>query len=303
MLTIFLDIILPVFTIAGLAALSQRWLKLDVHTLARVGFDFFMPALVLDMLSRSRFEGEAVLRMSGAALVTTLVMWGLGALVSRWLRLAAPTRSAFLLALLLGNAGNYGLPVLEFAYGAPAMSMAALYLVISTILMVTIGVYVAAQGQATPQIALRRIARMPILYAAVVGLALNLGGVTLPTPLLNVVQLMSQAANPVFLVVLGLQLLAGYERGWRVEHLPQVGAVLVGRMLVSPVVAWGVALAFGLTGLTQHIFVLEYAFPTAVMASVLATEFDADPPCATLCVFSTTLLSLVTVTFFLWLLG
>lgn len=303
MLAIFLDVVLPVFLIAGLAALSQRWLKLDVHTLSSVGFDFFMPALVLDMLSRSQFTGGAVLRMSGAALVTTLAMWGLGALAARWLRLAAPTRSAFLLALLLGNAGNYGLPVLAFAYGDPALPMASLYLVIATIIMVTIGVYVAAQGQATPRIALRRIARMPILYAAVVGLALNLGGVTLPTPLLNVVRLMSQAANPVFLVVLGLQLLAGYERGWRVEHLPQVSAVLVGRMLVSPLIAWGVALAFGLTGLTRQIFVLEYAFPTAVMASVLATEFDADPPCATLCVFSTTLLSLVTVTFFLWLLG
>lgn len=302
MLTIFLDIVLPVFLIAGLAALTQRWLKLDVHTLARVGFDLFTPALVLDMLARSRFEGGAVLRMSAATVVATLVMWGLGALVARWLRLAAPTRSAFLLALLLGNAGNYGLPVLDFAYGDAALSTASIYLIVSTIITVTLGVYVAAQGQATPQIALRRIARMPVLYAAVVGLALNLGGVTLPTPLLNVVQLLSQAANPVFLVVLGLQLLAGYERGWRVEQLPQVGAVLVGRMLISPLVAWGVALAFGLTGLTRQIFVLEYAFPTAVMASVLATEFDADPPCATLCVFSTTLVSLITVTFFLWLL-
>ncbi len=44
---------------------------------------------------------------------------------------------------------------------------------------------------------------------------------------------------------------------------------------------------------------LESAMPTAVVTTILATEFDSDPSFAAICVLVTTLLSLPTLTILL----
>jgi predicted permease len=58
----------------------------------------------------------------------------------------------------------------------------------------------------------------------------------------------------------------------------------------------------GLTGLTQSVVVLETAMPTAVISTILATEFETDSSFAALCVLVTTLASVFTLTLLLnWL--
>jgi predicted permease len=71
---------------------------------------------------------------------------------------------------------------------------------------------------------------------------------------------------------------------------------------VAPALAWVLAGVVGLSGLSRDVTVLESAMPTAVMATILATEFDSDPSFAALAVLLTTLLSLPTLTILLNLL-
>jgi hypothetical protein len=59
----------------------------------------------------------------------------------------------------------------------------------------------------------------------------------------------------------------------------------------------------GLQGLARDVTIIECAMPTAVMATILATEFDSDPPFAALCILVTTLLSIPTLTLLLNLLA
>jgi predicted permease len=54
--------------------------------------------------------------------------------------------------------------------------------------------------------------------------------------------------------------------------------------------------------MTRDVTVVESAMPTAVITTILATEFESDPPFAALCVLVTTLVSLPTVTILLNLL-
>ena len=54
------------------------------------------------------------------------------------------------------------------------------------------------------------------------------------------------------------------------------------------------ATLLGLTGVTRQVAIVDAATPTAVMASVLATEFESDSKLVSSIVLMTTLLSLVT---------
>jgi len=302
-MTILLDVILPVLLVAGVAALAQPFLRLDVRSISRVAFYLFAPALVFDSLAHSSVGGAEYAQIAAVLLLTTAVLWVLGEVAARLLRLEGPVRSAFLLTLLLMNAGNYGLPVTQFAFGDDGLARAVLFLTVSATLSASLGVYLAARGRASAWLALRRVAGVPMVYAAALGLIFNLFHLTLPDPLLKAVRLLGQATVPVFLVVLGIQLAQTFRAKRHPLHLPALTVVAVGRLCLAPALALALAWALGLHGLTRSVVVLESATPTAVVSTILATEFDADPSFVTLCVFVTTIASMVTVTLWLTLIG
>jgi predicted permease len=302
-MTVLLNVVLPVFLVAGVVALAQIRLRLEIRTLSRAAFYLFTPALVFNALSTSNVSGAELGQIAATLLLTTLVLWAVGAVVARLLRLEGPTQAAFLVAILLMNAGNYGLPVNLFAFGQTGLERASLYFPMSAIISTSLGVYLSAQGRASTRQALRRVAGVPLVYAAILGLFFNLGHLTLPEPLQKAVHLLSQAAVPIMLAVLGVRLVEVFQDRRRVVHLPALGVVTVMRLLVAPALAWVFAVLVGLHGLTLNVVVLESAMPTAVLTTILATEFDSDPPFAALCVMVTTMVSLLTVTLLLNLLS
>jgi predicted permease len=301
-MAILLNIILPVFLIVGTAALAQTRLHLDIRTLSRTALYLFSPALVFDSLASSNVSGTEFGQITAVLILTTLTLWVLGALVARLLHLGGKTQAAFLIAILIMNAGNYGLPVNLFAFGEAGLARASLYFVGSALLAASLGVYLSARGGATARLALRRMVSMPLLHATILGLIFNLGDFTVPETLAKAIRLLGQAAVPSMLLVLGVRLAETFQNWQRAVHLPALGAVTVLRLVVAPALAWLFAGLVGLNGLGRDVSVLETAMPTAVMTTILATEFDSDAPFAALCVMMTTLVSLPTVTVLLNLL-
>ncbi len=301
-MTFLFTVILPIMLVAGVATLAQFRLRLDARVVSRLAFYLFSPALVFDSLSRSAVGGEEYAQIAATLLLTTAVLWVIGAVAARLLRLAGPARGSFLMAVLLMNAGNYGLPATQFAFGEAGLARAVLYFTVSATLSATLGVYLAARGRASVWLALRRVAGVPLVYAAGLGLAVNLLDLTLPEPLFQAIHLLGQGAVPTFLAVMGIQLAQTFLMQRRTLHLPALTVVTVGRLGLAPALALVIAWAWGLNSLSRNVVVLESAMPTAVMTTVLATEFETDASFVTLSVFVTTIASVLTVTVWLNLL-
>ena len=75
------------------------------------------------------------------------------------------------------------------------------------------------------------------------------------------------------------------------------------RLVAAPLFALALNLAFRLQGPAFQAGILESAMPTAVILTVLATEYDVDPSFVSTAVFTTTLLSPITITPLLAYLG
>lgn len=295
-MSVLLNVILPVVLIAGLAALVQGRLGLDLRTISRAAFYLFSPALVFDSLSTSNIGGREFGAIALVFAGVSLLVWAASEGVSRVLRLEAPVKSAFLLSILLMNAGNYGLPVVLFAFGEEGLARATVYFTLSGALTASLGVFIAARGTAPAGAALRRVAGVPLVYASVLGLAFNLGGAALPEPLARAVHLLAQAAVPVMLVTLGIQLAGTFRLRERVLHAPALAAAIAVRLVLAPTLALGLAWLLGVQGLTRDVLIVESAMPTAVMAVILATEFECNTRFVSLAIFGSTVLSLLTVT-------
>ena len=298
-MTALLNVVLPVFIVAGASALAHLWLKFEARTLSRAVFYLFGPALVFDSLANSELSGAAMGQITAAVLLTVLALWALSALAARLLKLEGPTQAAFLVGILLMNAGNFGLSLNYFAFDEIGLAWATLYFTLSALLSASLGAYLSARGRTTARQALRRVAGLPFIYAAALGTVFTLANLSVPEPLGKAVHLLGQASVPVMLAVLGVRLAEVLRSRQRVQHLPALGVATLMRLIVSPALAFFFAGLVGLSGVARDVTVLQSAMPTAVISTILATEFDSDPPFAALCVLATTLVSLPTLTILL----
>ncbi len=296
LLPIFVDTLLPVFLVALAGYVLAAFLPLEGRTLGRLLFYLATPSLVLRSLYQTQIDFAAMQRL---ALVVFCVMAVGGA--TGWLLSAGRSRSdrvAVTLTSFVGNNGNMGIPISFFALGEVGLALGTLYYVVSSFLSNTIGAMLASfggsSGDTTWRQALRQTVRVPVLYAALAGLALNRLQVELPLPLFRAVDLLADAAIPGMLVLLGVQLRATTFATTLAGRRSLALVPAAARLLVTPLVAVGLCALLGIAGAERGVLILQSAMPTAVMATVLATEFDASPRLVATIIFATTVLSLLT---------
>jgi malate permease and related proteins len=292
LLSIFAADILPIFLIAGVGYLIARYLSANVKTLAHVVFYALVPCLVFNLLITSKMTGAQFGRMALLAILVLAAMGLIARLVAIPLRLNRSELSAFLLVLMFSNSGNYGLPVVLFAFGPEALTYATAFFVTGSLLTYTVGVFIAAAGRRSLRDALAGLVRIPAIYSVAAATIVLLAGVQLPLAVTRPVALLSDAALPMMILVLGMQL----ERATRPERPVLVVVAVVISLLVAPMVAIGLASFVGVSGTARQAAVLLSSMPVAVVTTILALEFDLPSAFVTSAVFASTLLSPLTLT-------
>jgi predicted permease len=289
---IFASDILPVFLVACAGFLLARFAGINVRDLSRLSLYGLAPILMFHVLITSRISGDAFGRMALLCLMVTAAMGLLARLASIPLRLTRQERIALVLVVMFSNGGNYGLPVALFAFGREALVFATVYFVTSAVLTYTIGISLAASGRSSIQKAVSGVARIPAVYGVIAAGLMITSGAVVPPPVMKAVELLSDAALPVMMLVLGMQL----ERAATPKR-PVAVAVAAGlSLLVSPAIAFGVAHALRLSGPALQAAVVQASMPTAVVTTIIALEFDVEPAFVTSVVVATTLISPFTLT-------
>lgn len=292
LVAIFASDLLPIFLIAGVGFLLARRLDASVATLAHVVFFALAPCLVFNLLVTSKITGPQFGRMALVSVLVTATMGLLGRCAGAALRLSRPELSAFLLVVMFSNGGNYGLPVSLFAFGADALSQATVYFVSSSMLTFTVGIFLAAAGRRSVRRALAGIVRVPVIYAVGAAAIVLATGRSVPLMLMRPIGLLSDAALPIMVLVLGMQL----ERAAKPERLAPVAAAVVLSLCAAPIVALVITGWLGLSGAARQAAVIQASMPVAVITTVLALEYDVAPAFVTSTVLVSTLLSPLTLT-------
>ena len=286
-LSIFLNDITPVFALAAIGFLLARHAGAGVRTLSTVSFHALSPCLVFNQLVTSRVGVSQSWRVVVFCLLLTAALGVTARMSASALRLDSTTLTSFLLVVMFSNSGNFALPVVLFAFGKESLAFASVYFVTSAVLVYTFGVFVAASGRGSLRTALGRVAGVPAVWATVAAVAVLASGASLPEAVMRPVGLLSDAAIPVMLLVLGMQL----ERHTKPEHPAAVAAAVSLSLVVAPLMAFALSALLGLDGPARQASIIEASMPAAVVTTVLALEFDLDANFATSVVMFSTLLS------------
>jgi malate permease and related proteins len=289
---LFVNNILPSFIAIGLGVILARTMAVDLRPISRMALYVLTPCLVFSALIKSEVAGGEVTRVLVFLILVTagigVLSWG----VARMLGLNQVRENALLLSTMFSNAGNMGLSVLLFAFGQGGMDAGLIYYVGSALLNHTVAAYLASRGKNSIRDSVLNMLKLPSLYAAVAALVLREVGIATPDFLAKPVALVGNAAVPVLLLLLGMQLARTRIRG----DLTLIGLATLIKLVVTPMVGIALAIPLGLTGLTRAVCVTEASMPTAVTTIMMSIEFEADPDFVTSVVFLSTLLSAITLT-------
>lgn len=292
LLSIFLDVVAPVFAIVAIGWLLGPRLALDARTLARTAYYVLVPAFTFDVISRSRVPLASAGRMAAYAIVTHLAFGAAAFVIARLLRRSREVTAAYVMLSVFGNVGNFGLALLQFRLGDEALVPGTIYFIVILLTSFVVCVGVAAWTRGGGVSAIVSVFRTPALLVAVPAALVSGAEVELPLLVSRTVGLLGAAMIPTMLFALGVQL--AETRALRPSA--DVAAVAILRLAGAPALAWLLAAPFGLTGLERAAGILQAGMPAAVLVAIIAAEYDIEPGFVTTAVLFSTVLSLPTLT-------
>ena len=271
----FTNAVGPILAVAVVGYILARTTGVAVEPLNTAGLYVLVPALAFHSIVTTNLGGGEVTKLAigvvGYALVMIAIAWVVGKAVGE----SSALLGALMLAAAFPNSGFVGIPLSEFAFGEIGRTTAVLYLTVQSLVVYTLGVYIASRGvDRGVREAIVEIFRLPLIYAVGLGIAIRALGVApaLDGAALETVGLVGDASIPVMLLVLGIQLAET-----DVTAVTRSVAPAFLKLAAAPLVAVGIALALGFADPTvARVFVLESAAPTAVTPLALTIEYAED---------------------------
>ena len=304
------SLVLPVFAIIVTGWLAG-WLGYLSRSLAdalvHFAYNVAMPALLIVTIAqepaRNLLEWRFLLAFGGGSLLCFALVFL--ALRAGWKRdLAASTIYGMTAAMT--NTGFVALPILHAVYGQPAVLPAAVATVFVAAVMFPITVILVESDKRTapepsdrPKALLKQILLNPMVLSTLIGLAWAIAGLPIPAPVAAYLNIIAGALTPCALFAIGLGLSVDGLR----SNFTASAALAAVKLVVLPLIVYGLCVACGLKPLYTIAAVVCAAVPTAKTMYVLAHEHKIEEPLVAATISITTMLSVVTLLGWLYLLS
>ncbi|GIP65510.1 transporter [Virgibacillus pantothenticus] len=293
-LIILKDVILPVFMIMGIGFFLQRKFDLDLQTLARLNIYFLVPGFIFVKLYDTTFSGQLLLQILVFFILLIVILYIIATITTRLIGFDKGKATTFSNSILFFNSGNYGVPVNDLVFKSDplAMSIQVIILTFQNILLFSYGIFSLQSIQIGKLRALLSYFKMPVLYAMLAGILLNITEVSIPSFVWVPANYIADAMVAMALLTLGAQVAQ-----LRLSAvLPTVYVSLALRLVLGPLVALGIIFLLQMDGLVAQALFIASAMPTAVNSSVIAQEYNNHPTFAAQIVLFSTVFSTITVT-------
>lgn len=199
---------------------------------------------------------------------------------------------------IVSNGGFLGNPVIEGIYGMEGLFYASVFMLPVRIVMWSIGTSCFLKGSRENLV--KKVLTHPCVAAIYLGLAAMISGIEFPVFLENTVSSISSCNTPLSMMLIGMMLAEMEPKGMLDETMAFYTAA---RLLLIPAVIFGITWFLPVSPLLRGITVIIAGMPAPVTTALLSAKYDGDEKYATAMIFVTTVLSLVTLPAWCYLLG
>ncbi|KAF5057027.1 Membrane transport protein [anaerobic digester metagenome] len=254
-----------------------------------------LPALVIDSMQLPFDPGLAregmTVALIGAAYYIAVVAVAL--VFPRLIRARPDEQSVFSFLVIFANTGFMGYPVVNAIWGNEAVFLAAIYNLLFSFLLFTVGILIISGAGADWRGVSPRVLLSPGIVSVGIGLALFLLSIDLPEVIGGPIAMLGDVTTPLSMVVIGA-LLARLDVRAIFGNL-RVYVYAGFRLLVIPLATLVVLRPFVDDPLILGVLVIMAAMPGATNAALFAEEYGVNPELASQSVFITTLFCILTI--------
>jgi len=295
---ILINILLPIFIQIFLGYVIKKITNFNNKPLAVIQFYIIIPALLFVSMYNTKIDKTIAFKISLHSIIIFILLYIVSVAICKCFKYNKTSTSSFANSVCLYNSGNFCLPLVQILYNNPiAVSIQIVIMTIQSIVTNTVGIYSISAGKKNIKQGIMEVLKVPMIYCIILALVLRAMEIKVAAPIMNAMTSLGSAMVPVALISLGAQL-AETKYSFK---MPKVYFANFVRLIISPILAYGLVVLLGLTGMAAEIAVISSAAPTAVNSVLLAIQYDSDPDFASQAVFFSTIISSITVTLVIFL--
>ncbi|MEO1927395.1 MAG: AEC family transporter [Nautiliaceae bacterium] len=175
---------------------------------------------------------------------------------------------------LIGNTGNLGIPLSYALFGDIGASIATMINLANIFFIYSFGIFFFASGKYSFKEAFKKIIKIPVLWAGVLALVLNISGVKFIQEVMKILQMGAFASIVIQLLVFGIYVAEIKVKKVRIK-LSLI--TIINKFLIFPIIGFFLLKYFFLKPLFFKAVLLEVLTPLAVTNVNLAALFDLYP--------------------------
>ncbi len=262
----------------------------DSVTLNNIVLKISLPSLIFSNVAVAKIDAGMVM-LPVSCLFITLFSALIGYIYAKIRKYPTKQMWAIIIACGLINSGFMGFPIITGAFGHIGFVHAVFFDLSTAMMFVVWGVIlVLVFGGSQKDVIKRLISFIPV-WAILFGVLFNIFNIGLPNVIMTTLTYLGNATIPLIMLSVGLSLKFKEIR----ERLSDSFFVSSVRLLLAPLVMSIVLGFFAVKGLNYNVAVLESGMSSAMNGLVLAIDYKLDVSLITACIFTTTVLCLVTV--------
>ena len=290
-------ITLFVIVVVGYAAGKMNYLGGEFdRKLSSLVINWTCPALILSSAMTGDLpDRRYILPLLGISAFTYVVLtaaaWGL----SRVLTKRSENRGILSFAMVFGNVGFMGYPVVASIFGQQAVFYAAVLNVVNTFAVFTIGTMMITGGQGADRerFSKKVLYSTPMLSAYLSMLIVALGIDNIPGYVSQPLTMIGNITVPAALLIIGSSMSQLPLRA--LLGTPVVYVTTLLRLCLLPVGVHFLCLALGFDPYVTSINTVVIAMPVATYGTILCLKYNRDTTLIAELTFITTLLSMITI--------
>ena len=264
--------------------------------LSRLVINITCPALILSSAMNGTLpDRRYILPLLGISAITYLILTGVALLLPRYMTTKQEDEGTVGFALMFGNVGFMGYPVIASIFGHQAVFYAAVLNVVNTFAVFTVGtILITGKNEVEGHRFQKKVLySTPMLAAYLTMLIVALEIENIPTVISQPLTMLGNITVPAALLIIGSsmsQLSLRMMLGNRTVYLTTFM-----RLLVVPLSMFYLCRAIGFSEAVVHINTVVIAMPVATYGTILCLRHEKDATLMTEVTFITTLFSMLTI--------
>ncbi len=270
-----------IFIAMGFVAKWSFKEKIDDKTIILINVYFLQVFLTFWGLLLHPVDIQLIYAPSIYLLITLIVLF-ISALIAKKIFYEKKEYSIATVAALIGNTGNLGIPINIAIFGEESIPYTTVINLVNVFIVYTIGVFYYSRGSFDTKTSLMNIVKLPILWAALIAIALSSFGYRPNGVILTTLMMGAYASMTMQLFLFGIYMYGSEIKIMRKRLIYWVVSV---KFLLVPLVTFVILYSIDIDKTIKGIIFIEMLMPLAIANVNLASLYDCQPKVVTILTF------------------